>query len=82
LGLLCPHKFKAYKGTHDFGAYKKGDYIYFEEDTADKIYLSEKDIATLKGISRPMLNILLNDLKENDIIDFNRKQLIIYNKIA
>ena len=41
-GLLCPHKFKAYKNTHDFNAYKKSDYIYFEADTANKIYLIEK----------------------------------------
>ncbi len=40
--LLCPHKFKAYKNTHDFDAYKKSDYIYFEEDAANKVYLIEK----------------------------------------
>lgn len=208
-GMLCPHKFKTYKGTHNFDAYKKSDYIYFEEDTANKIYLIEKgkvkigyynedgkeviktilskgelfgeqailgdsirdefaqsldnntsicpvsvnamhdlmrnnktfsfkiykfiglklkklerrlqillfkdaksrledfldelcseygykcdvtgdniihhpytqkDIASLIGVSRPTLNTLLNDLKENKIIDFNRKQLRIYNK--
>ena len=41
-GLLCPHKFKAYKSTHDFNAYKKSDYIYFEADTSNKIYLIEQ----------------------------------------
>lgn len=41
-GILCPHKFKSFKETHDFDAYKKSDYIYFEEDTANKIYLIEK----------------------------------------
>ena len=40
--ILCPHKFKAYKSTHDFDAYKKSDYIYFEADSASKIYLIEK----------------------------------------
>lgn len=40
--LLCPHKFKAYKKCHDFDQYKKGDYIYFEEDSANKVYLIEK----------------------------------------
>jgi len=38
---LCPHKFKAYKKEHDFDAYKKKDYIYFEEDTSNKVYLIE-----------------------------------------
>ncbi len=40
--ILCPHKFKAYKNTHDFDAYAKKDYIYFEEDAANKVYLIEK----------------------------------------
>jgi CRP-like cAMP-binding protein len=40
--MLCPHKFKAYKKEHDFLKYKKEDYIYFEEDNANKVYLIEK----------------------------------------
>jgi CRP-like cAMP-binding protein len=40
--ILCPHKFKAYKADHDFDAYKKKDYIYFEADSANKVYLIEK----------------------------------------
>lgn len=40
--ILCPHKFKAYKKDHDFDAYKKQDYIYFENDSSNKVYLIEK----------------------------------------
>jgi len=40
--LLCPHKFKAYKSYHSFNAYLKNEYIYFEEDATNKIYLIEK----------------------------------------
>ena len=40
--ILCPHKFKAFKVEHDFDAYKKKDYIYFEEDSSNKVYLIEK----------------------------------------
>ena len=40
-GLLCPHKFKAYKREHDFCSYKKQDYIYFEDDLSNKVYLIE-----------------------------------------
>ncbi|GAA4976581.1 Crp/Fnr family transcriptional regulator [Algibacter aquimarinus] len=40
--VLCPHKFKAYKTDHEFDSYKKKDYIYFEEDSANKVYLIEK----------------------------------------
>ncbi|GAA4954872.1 Crp/Fnr family transcriptional regulator [Algibacter agarivorans] len=42
LKVLCPHKFKAFKVEHDFDAYKKKDYIYFEEDSSNKVYLIEK----------------------------------------
>ena len=40
--LLCPHKFKEYKQFHTSDSYKKSDYVYFEEDAANKIYLIEK----------------------------------------
>lgn len=40
---MCPHKFKTYKARHNFDAYKKSDYIYFEEDAANNVYLIEKD---------------------------------------
>lgn len=40
--MLCPHKFKGYKGSHTFNQYKKSDFIYFEKDSASKVYLIEK----------------------------------------
>ena len=39
--MLCPHKFKAYKQSHEFNNYRKQDYIYFEQDNAQKVYLIE-----------------------------------------
>ena len=47
--LLCPHKFKAYKQDHDFNQYKKEDYIYFEEDNSNKVFLIEKGKPRLIG---------------------------------
>ncbi|TDQ29705.1 Crp/Fnr family transcriptional regulator [Tenacibaculum caenipelagi] len=40
--ILCPHKYPAYKEDHTLNKYKKKDYIYFEEDAANKIYLIDK----------------------------------------
>ncbi|UGS23043.1 Crp/Fnr family transcriptional regulator [Flavobacterium channae] len=37
--ILCPHKFKDYKKDHSFDYFKKGDYIYFENDIANKVFL-------------------------------------------
>ncbi|MBE15205.1 MAG: Crp/Fnr family transcriptional regulator [Dokdonia sp.] len=40
-GILCPHKYKAYKANNHFCQYAKQDYIYFEQDAATKVYLIE-----------------------------------------
>ncbi|MEZ4779192.1 MAG: Crp/Fnr family transcriptional regulator [Flavobacteriaceae bacterium] len=40
--MLCPHKFKEYKEHHEFHQYRKQDYIYFEEDQSNKVFLIEK----------------------------------------
>ena len=40
--ILCPHKFSEFKKDHDLSTYKKSDYIYFEEDSANNIYLIDK----------------------------------------
>ncbi|MDE1207978.1 Crp/Fnr family transcriptional regulator [Tenacibaculum larymnensis] len=40
--ILCPHKYPAFKENHTLNKYKKKDYIYFEEDAANKIYLIDK----------------------------------------
>lgn len=39
--ILCPHKFDNYKEAHVFQEYSKEDYIYFEKDNSDKIFLIE-----------------------------------------
>lgn len=40
--ILCPHKFAAYKDCHNFDQYEKADYIYFEDDSSQKVFLIEK----------------------------------------
>ena len=54
------------------------DYGYDCEKTGDHIIkhpYTQKDIASLIGTSRPTLNILLNELKEEKLIEFNRKEI-------
>lgn len=61
------------------------DYGYDCEKTGDKIIVhpyTQKDIASLIGTSRSNLNVLMNELKEENIINFNRKELRILQKIA
>ncbi|MFY7670994.1 Crp/Fnr family transcriptional regulator [Tenacibaculum sp. MEBiC06402] len=61
------------------------DYGYECDQTGDHIIkhpYTQKDIASLIGTSRPTLNSLLNELKHNQIIDFNRKEIRLLKKIA
>ena len=61
------------------------DYGYDCDTTGHHIInhpYTQKDIASLIGISLPTLNILMNELKEDSIIDFNRKQIRIYQTSA
>ncbi len=61
------------------------DYGYDCDKTGDKVIFhpyTQKDIACLIGTSRPTLNILLNELKEEKFLDFNRKEIRIYKNIA
>lgn len=43
---------------------------------------TQKDIASLIGTSRPTLNLMMNGLKEEGVIDFNRKEILLIEKPA
>ena len=53
----------------------KGRKVGFE--TMIQTRLTHKDIASLTGTSRQTVTTILNDLKEKNIINFNRKQILI-----
>jgi len=56
------------------------DYGYNCPKTGDHVIkhpYTQKDIASLIGTSRPTLNILLNELREENYIDFRRKEIRI-----
>lgn len=40
--ILCPHKYKEYSSHHSFKNYSKNSYIYFEEDSANKVFLIDE----------------------------------------
>ncbi|WP_340169693.1 helix-turn-helix domain-containing protein [Lacinutrix sp.] len=61
------------------------DYGYNCEKTGDHIIkhpYTQKDIASLIGTSRPTLNILINELKEENVLDFNRNEIRMYKTSA
>lgn len=51
--------------------------VLTNSDVLIKHPYTQKDIASLIGISRPSLNILMNNLKEENYLDFNRKEIIL-----
>lgn len=53
----------------------KGTKVGFE--TMIQTHLTHKDIASLTGTSRQTVTMILNDLKEKNLINFNRKQILI-----
>jgi CRP-like cAMP-binding protein len=61
------------------------EYGYDCEKSGDKVIVhpyTQKDIASLIGTSRSNLNVLMNELKEENIIQFNRKEIRIMQQIA
>lgn len=61
------------------------DYGYDCEKTGDKIIqhpYTQRDIASLIGTSRPTLNIILNELKEEQHLDFQRNEIRIFKNSA
>jgi CRP/FNR family transcriptional regulator, cyclic AMP receptor protein len=60
------------------------EYGYDCKKTGDKVIqhpYTQKDIASLIGTSRPTLNILLNELQNENILKFNRKEIRIHKKL-
>lgn len=72
--LLCPHKFKAYKTCHSFDTYKKSDYIYFEDDVANKVYLIEKGKVKIGYYNEDGSEIVKSILSKGDL--FGEKAIL------
>jgi CRP/FNR family cyclic AMP-dependent transcriptional regulator len=56
-------------------AMEKGKKVGFE--TMMKNYLTHKDIAALTGTSRQTVTTILNELKEKNIINFDRRRILV-----
>lgn len=59
------------------------DYGYDCDQTGDRVVnhpYTQKDIASLIGTSRPTLNVLLNELRDENVLEFKRKEIRIYKK--
>ena len=37
--MLCPHKLQGHQDSHQYNRYKKGQFIYFQDQPSDQIYM-------------------------------------------
>ncbi|MFK7832595.1 MAG: Crp/Fnr family transcriptional regulator [Winogradskyella sp.] len=72
--LLCPHKFKTYAACHTFDDYKKTDYIYFEDDAANKVYLIEKGKVKIGYYNEDGSEVVKSILSKGDL--FGEKAIL------
>lgn len=72
--LLCPHKFKGYEEGHEFNGYKKNDFVYFEDDVADKVYLVNSGKIKIGYISEEGDEVITAILVKGDI--FGEKAIL------
>lgn len=76
--LLCPHKFKPSKTDHQINQYKKNDYIYFEKDKAQKVYLIAKGKVKIGYYAKDGEEIVKDVLGKGDL--FGEKAILGLNQ--
>lgn len=76
--ILCPHKYPAYKRTHENDVYKKSDYIYFKDDNANKIYLIDQGKVKIGYYTEAGEEVIKAILTKGEI--FGEKALLGINK--
>ncbi len=72
--ILCPHRYKEYKNEHNFCAYKKNDFVYFEEEDADSIYLINSGKVKIGYVTEEGEEVITGILSEGEI--FGEKAIL------
>lgn len=72
--ILCPHKYKEYKNSHNINEFKKNDYIYFEEDKSDMVYLVNSGKVKIGYITEDGEEIVMAILSKGEI--FGEKAIL------
>ena len=72
--ILCPHRYKEYKNQHNFCAYKKNDFVYFEEEDADSIYLINSGKVKIGYVTEEGEEVITGILSKGEI--FGEKAIL------
>ena len=65
--MLCPHKLQNRKDAHQFCYYKKGQFIYFEDQPSDQIYLIANGTVKIGSYSQEGKEITKTILSKGEI---------------
>lgn len=72
--LLCPHKYGAFKASHQVQRYSRNDYVYFEKQPSGKVYLVEKGKVRIGYYTEPGEEVVKAVLTRGEI--FGEKALL------
>lgn len=72
--ILCPHRYKEYKNEHNFCTYKKNDFVYFEEEDADSIYLINSGKVKIGYVTEEGEEVITGILSKGEI--FGEKAIL------
>lgn len=75
---LCPHKFKEYKSCHTFLDFKKNDYVYFNQESANKMYLIQSGKIKLGYYTEDGAEVVKAILRKGEL--FGEKALLGQDK--
>lgn len=65
--MLCPHKLEGHKEDHQFYHYKKGQFIYFEDEPSDQIYMIAKGRVKIGNYSQQGKEITKTILSKGEV---------------
>ena len=76
--ILCPHKMKAYKDSHEFDKYAKKEFIYFTDESASKVYLIDQGKVKIGYYTEDGTEVIKAILSKGEI--FGEKTILGENK--
>lgn len=65
--MLCPHKLQDQKDTHQYYYYKKGQFIYFQDQPSDHIYMIAQGSVKIGSYSQQGKEITKTILRKGEI---------------
>ncbi|WP_113636743.1 Crp/Fnr family transcriptional regulator [Nubsella zeaxanthinifaciens] len=69
--IICPHKYRGYTSNHPFNFFNKNEFIYFQGDVSDTIFLVNSGSVKIGFIDNKGEEYIIAYLKKGDIFGEN-----------